>query len=87
MNPIPELLKSILGTVVRNAGTPIIAYLAAKGWITADDGSALLTFIVATLAAVLWGVYNKFNLHAWLQAALILPPNSTLEQAKEEAAK
>jgi len=85
MDTIPELLKNIIGTVVRNAGTPLVVWLAAKGWITTDDGSAALTVIVVASASLVWGVWNKLNLHALIAAALRLPAHSTIEEAKNEA--
>lgn len=82
MDTIPDLLKSIIGSVVRNAGTPVIAWLAARGWVTPDDGQALLTVIVVSAAAIVWGIWQKYQATAVLSAALRLPANATIEEAK-----
>ena len=80
-----DLFERIVGTVVRNAATPAITYLVAKGWVAASDGAQLLTVGAVTLAAVIWGIVNKYKAIALTKLALKMPENTSLNQLKEVA--
>lgn len=86
MDEIPELLKNIIGSVIRNAGTPLVAWLAARGWVGQDDGNAVLAVLVTVFATLAWGIYQKYKGAVLIKAALKLPAGATLEEAKAFAA-
>lgn len=79
-----ELIRSILGTVIRRLLTGIFAWLAADGWITAQDAESLIIWITATLAVLAWSLYEKWKTQKALEKALQLPAGTSIEQLKEE---
>lgn len=81
-----ELLQSIIGTFVRTVTTSLGAWLVAKNYVTEADFNALVTGGVLLLATVGWGVYQKIAANRLVQAALSLPANATISEAKEKAA-
>lgn len=80
-----ELLKSILGTLVRTLTTSIGAYLVGKNYITEADFNALVTGAVLLLATLGWSIYQKVLTTKWIQAALTLPETATIEDVKAKA--
>lgn len=79
-----ELIQSILGTLVRTLTTSIGAYLIGKNYITEADFNALITGVVLLLTTLGWSVYQKIVATKYIQAAINLPANATLEDVKAE---
>lgn len=77
---IPELFKSVTGSVVRFLLQSLFVWLTAKGVITADQSNAVLLWASCAVAVLLWSLVQK--LRAWLKLdmALALPANSTIEE-------
>lgn len=80
-----ELLKSILGTFLRAVLASVGGWLIAKGYVTEADWNSLLTGGIMALAAVLWGVWQKYKSRLTFLAALELPVGSSEEEAKVKA--
>ena len=77
-----ELLKSILGTFLRAVLASVGGWLIAKGYVTEADWNSLLTGGIMALAAVLWGIWQKYKSRLTFLAALDLPAGSSEEEAK-----
>lgn len=58
---VPELLKSIVGSVLRHALTGIGGALVFKGWITEADFNALLAGLIVVVAGLVWSLYQKWQ--------------------------
>jgi hypothetical protein len=81
-----NLLSQSIQSVVRHALAGVFVWLAAKGWITNDLATQLLTAIAATAAVVVWSVINKYGLLQKVDTALGMPANSTPAQLDREVA-
>ena len=79
-----ELIKSLIGTAFRNLVTPLVVWLTAKGWVTADDANALTLAIVAGAGALIWGLWQKWQASKALSKALALPSGTSIRQLNEE---
>lgn len=79
---IPELLKSVAGTVARNALGPLMAWLVAKGWIVAGDDEKILVLAGVIVAGVAWGIWQKYAAAKVLSIALSLPEGATLTDVR-----
>jgi len=76
---IPELFKSVTGSVVRWLLTSTFAVLVAHNVITNDQSNAVLLWLTGAVAVLLWGIVQKLRAWTKLDAALGLPANSTVE--------
>lgn len=79
-----EFLKRLIGTAIRNALTPAITYLVAKGWMVAEDADQLVLVIVLVVATFLWGVYQKRVAAKEVKVALALPQFASQEVLREK---
>ncbi len=79
-----ELLKSILGTFIRTITTAGGAWLVSRSYITQTDFDALVIGVVGLLATLGWSLYQKIQATRLVQAALDLPANSTITEAKAQ---
>ncbi|HWQ32534.1 MAG TPA: hypothetical protein VNQ79_06605 [Blastocatellia bacterium] len=82
---IPELFKSVIGSLVRWALAGLFGWLVARGVLTPDQTEALTAAAIVGASALAWSVWQKYRSLVLLKIALDLPANSTLERAKEEA--
>lgn len=78
MEPIiPELLKSVIGSIVRWALTGVFAFLVSKGVIKPEDSELLLVGIAGGVAILAWSLWQKYKSRLQVVTALALPPTST----------
>lgn len=80
-----ELLQSIIGTFLRTVLGGLGTLLVTRGYITEADFNALVAGLILLLATVAWGAYQKIAANRLIQAALSLPANASIEEAKEKA--
>lgn len=80
---IPEVLKSITGTVVRRALTSVFVWLAAQGWVTEQDADAVIVWIGATAAVLVWSLVMKVREKIKLDQALRLPAGTSYEALRD----
>lgn len=81
---IPELLKSVAGSITRWALTGIAAYLVSKGVIKGEDAETLVIGAGMGLAALAWSLYQKHRDRLKFNVALSLPAHSTEEEVNRE---
>jgi hypothetical protein len=74
-----ETIASIIGTVVRNAGAPLVTYLVASGWLTDENAEKVIVALIAGAAALVWGIVQKIQAKALLEKALRLPAGSSMQ--------
>lgn len=79
---IKDLIGQFIATILRAVLGPALAWLLAKGYITADDNTQIIGLLAATAVIVIWGVVNKFLWGSKVETALKLPSNTTYEQLK-----
>jgi uncharacterized membrane protein YwzB len=87
MPPIPELLKSVAGAVVRWALTAVGTYFVAKGWLTGAQVDQVMIFAGLALAALLWSFIQKYLARTRFLAALGASPDTPEADVKKEASK
>lgn len=86
MNPFTkELLQSLIGTFIRTVTAGLGAWLVTKGYVTEADFNAVIAGVILLLATLGWGIYQKITANRLVQAALSLPANTPLEEAKLKA--
>lgn len=78
MNP---LFTAIVGSMVRAALVAVGAAMVTRGAIAQSDAEQLAGY-APIVAATAWSIAQKVNWHALLGAALKLPKNSTVADAK-----
>jgi len=84
---MPELLKSIAGSVIRALLTSTGGWLIHRGYISESDWTELLAGIAFAVASIAWSIWNHYGQRLLVLAALDLPANSSLEAAKAAAEK
>lgn len=82
---IPELLKSVAGSITRWLLTCVAAYLVDKGAISGSDSELLIAGAGMGLATLAWSLWQKYKGRLTFLAALSLPQTATEEEAKREA--
>ncbi len=82
---IPELLKSIAGSVVRWSLTAVGAWLVSKGIVNEADFNQVVVGIAAGGAALAWSLWNKYKQRLLVLLALDLPPGTSEEKLKQKA--
>lgn len=82
---VPELLKSIAGSLTRWALTGIAAYLVSKGIVKGEDTEMVVAGAGMGLAALAWSLWQKYKDRLNFLAALSMPPTSSEADVKREA--
>lgn len=78
-----ETIKTYIATLLRNALTPFIVYLASTGYVSEDKATAFAVAGIAVAISVIWGLVNKFVFNKTIDTALKLPAGSPREALKE----
>lgn len=71
------MIREYLTTILRNLATPLIAYLAATGYISDDQATNLIVAAIAVAISVVWGMANKYLWKRTAQEALRLPSTNS----------
>ena len=79
---MPELLKSIAGSVTRALLTTTGGWLVHRGYVSENDWTELLGGIAFAGASLIWSAWNHYGQQLLVLAALQLPANSSLDAAK-----
>lgn len=80
---IPELFKSVTGSVVRWLFNNLFVVMVTNGVITQDQSNGILLWGSGAIAVLMWSVVQKLRAHLKLDTALSLPSGSTIEQVNE----
>lgn len=72
-----SMIREYVATILRNLALPLIAYLAATGYISSSEATNLVTAVIAILISVVWGLANKFIWANRVGTALELPAGSS----------
>jgi hypothetical protein len=83
MPKIPDILKSIIGGVVRTALAGVSGYLIRKGFLTSDQWEWLLSGITLGLITLVWSAWQKIVAWVSVRIAITLPPQSTEQDVKD----
>lgn len=82
-----ELFSRFLAPLIRHVLTGFFGWLVLKGWYSGEEGTALVTDLVGPIVGfvgtVAWSWLQKFYAAKLVQAALALPPGSSLQRAKD----
>ena len=78
-----DMIRQYLATILRNLAAPIIAYLAATGYISESEAVNLVVAVIAVTISVVWGLGNKFIWKKTVDKALELPSNSSYDKLKD----
>lgn len=79
-----NLIKGIIGSLVRAALGGFTVYLATHGLITDSQAGALLEAAVVGAITVAWAIWRKYSIQKRIATALDLPAGSdpeTLDKA------
>ena len=72
-----SMIREYLTTFLRNLAAPLIAYLAATGYISNDQATSLVVAVIAIAVSVVWGLGNKYIWAKRVDTALKLPAGSS----------
>lgn len=84
---MPELLKSIAGSVIRALLTSTGGWLIHRGYISESDWTELLAGVAFAVASIAWSIWNHYGQRLLVLAALELPAQSSLDAAKAAVEK
>lgn len=76
------MIKEYIATLIRNLIAPLVAILAASGYITENDAAQFGIAVAALAVAVIWGLVNKYLWKKTTEAALAAP--ATKSESKLE---
>lgn len=76
-------LKQFIGLAVRLFGTSIVAWITARGWLTADEATNFIIMAVTIIVMGVWSIIQKVSSNKETQEALKLPAGSSIEKLKE----
>lgn len=77
------MFREYLTTFLRNLLAPVIAYLAATGYITSDEATNFVVALIAVVISVGWGLINKYLWKEATKDALQHPPTSSDKTLKD----
>lgn len=72
-----SMIREYLTTILRNLLGPVVAYLAATGYISESEATNLVVAVVAIAISVVWGLGNKYVWKQKVDTALELPAGSS----------
>jgi uncharacterized membrane protein YeaQ/YmgE (transglycosylase-associated protein family) len=75
-----NLVKGIIGSLVRAALGGFTVWLATHGLITESQSGALLEAAVVGAITVVWAIWRKYSIQKRIAVALALPANASPEQ-------
>jgi hypothetical protein len=75
-----NLIKGIIGSLVRFVFAGAVGWLVQRGVITGDQGEMLIPAIVLGVITVAWAVWRKYKIQQRIAVALALPAGSTSEK-------
>lgn len=81
-NVIPELFKSVTGSVLRWVLQGFFAWLAAKNIITEQQGTELLLAITGGVIVLVWSLVQKYKSRLAFLTALNMPAGTPEEMVK-----
>jgi len=79
---IPELFKSVTGSVLRWVLQGFFAWLAAKNVITEQQGTELLLAITGGVIVLVWSLFQKYKSRIAFLTALNMPAGTPEEMVK-----
>ena len=82
-----NLIKGIIGSLVRFLFAGVVGYLVTKGVITGEQGAALIPAITLGVITIAWAIWRKYRVQQKIAVALALPAGSSpekLEKAVQE---
>jgi hypothetical protein len=78
-----NLIKGIIGSLVRFLFAGIVGGLVTAGVITAEQGQLLIPAITLGLITVAWAIWSKYKIRERIEVALGLPARSTPEDLED----
>ena len=78
-----EVIKGIIAGFIRTLLTPVIAYLAANGYLGESDATKLVAIIASLVVAVVWSVFSKLLANKKVEVALELPGGSSKSKLED----
>jgi uncharacterized membrane protein YjjB (DUF3815 family) len=82
-----NLIKGIIGSLVRFVFAGAVGWLVQRGVITGEQGAALIPAIVLGVITVAWAIWRKYKIQQRIAVALALPAGAnseTLDRAVSE---
>jgi hypothetical protein len=80
----PNLIKGIIGSLVRYALGGFTLWLAQHGLLTETQAGALLEALIVVVITVTWAVWRKYKVQQRIATALALPAGSSPERLDRE---
>lgn len=71
------MIREYLATLLRNVAAPLIAYLAASGYLSESDATNFIVAAIAVAISVVWGLANKYLWREAAKGALASSPSSS----------
>lgn len=75
-----NLIKGIIGSLVRAGLSGVVGWFVAKGLITGEQGAALIPAAIGGVIVVAWAVWNKYKIQERISVALGLPQGAGPEE-------
>lgn len=79
-----DVIKGIIAGWLRTLLTPVIAYIAAQGWLGESDAVKLVAIAASLVVAIAWSFISKLWQNDKVLTALEMPPGSSKEKLMAE---
>src|ERR1051326_6270642 len=77
---VANLIKGILGSLVRFALASAVGWMVQRGLITGEQGQLIIPAAVLGAVTVAWAIWRKYKVQQRIATALALPAGSSPEQ-------
>lgn len=74
-----DLIKGVIGSMVRHLLTGVAGALAIHGWITPSQGTQLIEAAIVGVVAIAWALFRKYKVNEKINTALGLPAGTSRE--------
>lgn len=82
-----NLIKGIIGSLVRFGLGGAVGYLVNKGLVTEEQGAAVIPAVILGVITVAWAIWRKYKIQQRIAVALELPAGASPEQLEAAVRK
>lgn len=80
---VANLIKGIIGSIVRFLLAGVVGYLVTKGVITGEQASLVIPAVTLGVITVAWAIWRKYKIQQRIAVALELSAGSTPAQLEK----
>jgi len=78
-----NLIKGIIGSVVRFLLAGVVGWLVKRGIVTGEQGEMIIPAVVLGVVTIAWAIWRKYRIQQRIAIALALPAGTSPERLNE----